>query len=85
MKSTTKDVDRGEVRFILNTDRLNQLRIANGITDEKELAGVIGISAQTLWRVSQKGETPSNVVMAKIASTFPQVAFANLFTLKMVS
>lgn len=68
------------VALVLNRSRLNELRKANGIETEKDLARVIGVNYTTLYRVSIGSTIPSNEFMAKVAMAFPLVPFDQLFT-----
>lgn len=79
-KDTTSQLDE-DVNFILNRTRLDQLRKAHGIESDDELAGVIGVTRSTLYRVSEGKTVPSNGFMAKMARAFPSADFYQLFTI----
>lgn len=67
-----------KVAMVLNRPKLDELRRAHGIRSEAELARRIGVSPETLWRVS-KGGVPSNSFMARVCVAFPTASFGDLF------
>lgn len=68
--------------LVLDRQKLDELRRANGIATEAELARVIGVSPVTLWRISRGEVYPSNAFMARVVLAFPHVAMSTLFRLE---
>lgn len=70
--------------MVLNRAKLDELRRAHDIKTETQLARVIGVSKETLWRVS-KGETaPSNAFMARVMLAFPKASLDSLFSVRLL-
>lgn len=69
------------VAFVLNKNRLEELRKAHGIETNEDLARVIGVNTATLHRVTKGDVTPSNSFMARVAVAFPSTSFDQLFTI----
>jgi len=65
--------------MVLNRDKLDELRRANGISTEAELARIIGVSPETLWRVSNGKTFPSNGFIARVKVAFPHTSTDSLF------
>ena len=65
--------------LVLNRSKLDDLRRANGIKTEAELAAIIGVSPETLWRVTNGKVNPSNGFMARVIVAFPHAGLASLF------
>lgn len=65
--------------MVLNREKLDELRRANGIASETALAKVIGINAATLWRASN-GNPVSGGFIASMKLAFPHVSADVLFT-----
>lgn len=63
----------------LRRDKLDELRRANGIESEAELARIIGVSPTTLWRISRGDVSPSPVFIARALLAFPHAKFETLF------
>jgi len=68
-----------EPRLELNRKKLDELRRANGIGSEAELAKIIGVSPATLWRITNRESVPSNGFIARLKIAFPHVALESLF------
>lgn len=64
----------------LNRTKLDELRRANDIDTEAELARVIGVAPETLWRVSTGKVAPSTAFIARTLVAFPHTRFETLFT-----
>jgi len=64
---------------VLNRAKLDELRRANGIGSEVELARIIGVNPVTLWRVSNGDVRPSNGFIARVTLAFPHAAMSSLF------
>lgn len=65
--------------MVLNRAKLDELRRANDIASEAELARLIGVSSETLWRVSNGKTYPSNGFIARVMLAFPHAAMSSLF------
>jgi DNA-binding XRE family transcriptional regulator len=65
--------------IVLRRDKLDELRRANGIESEAELARIIGVSPTTLWRISRGEVVPSQGFIARALLAFPHAQFATLF------
>lgn len=63
----------------LRRDKLDELRRANGIDSEAELARIIGVSPTTLWRISRGDVVPSHGFIARTLLAFPHAKFETLF------
>lgn len=72
---------RASPAYALNVPKLDDLRFANGIATDAELARIIGVSAETLWRVRHGHTKPSNEFMARLKVAFPHSTLDSLFTL----
>lgn len=59
--------------------KLDELRRANGIGSEAELARIIGVSPTTLWRISRGDVAPSPGFIARTLLAFPHTKFETLF------
>lgn len=68
--------------LLLNRSKLDELRRANGIRSEAELARRLGVNAATLYRVSAGLTAPSNQFMAGLKVAFPLVPLDDFLTLK---
>lgn len=66
--------------LVLNRDKLDELRRANGIESETKLAKVLGVSYTTLWRVSNGEVAPSNEFITAVLLAFPHVEWPALFS-----
>ena len=75
----------GEVAFVLNRPKLDELRRANGIESEGDLARIIGVNPATLYRVTQGLTRPSSAFMARMKLAFPYVPVETLFRLETLS
>jgi transcriptional regulator with XRE-family HTH domain len=75
----SKGVTAIEPRLELNRAKLDELRKANSITTEAELAKIIGVSPATLWRITNRESVPSNGFIARLKIAFPHVALESLF------
>jgi DNA-binding XRE family transcriptional regulator len=64
---------------VLNRSKLDELRRANGIQTEAELARIIGVSPATLWRVTTGEVNPSNGFIARVLLAFPHASMSTLF------
>ena len=73
------DTSAGQPKTWLRRDKLNELRKANGIQTEAELARIIGVSPETLWRVSNHKMPASGGFIARTLVAFPYVAFEAIF------
>lgn len=74
-----------KVAIVLNRAKLDELRQAHNIPTEAELARRIGVTPETLWRVS-RGETyPSNAFMARVRLAFPAASLDSLFSVREVA
>lgn len=73
-----------KVHLLLNRVKLDELRRAHGIKSDAELARRIGVTPETLWRVS-RGNPPSNPFMARVKMAFPSAAMDSLFELREVA
>ncbi|NLP82606.1 helix-turn-helix transcriptional regulator [Microbacterium sp. CFH 90308] len=73
------DTNAGEPKTWLRRDKLNDLRKANGIQTEAELARIIGVSPETLWRVSTRKQPASGDFIARALIAFPHASFEVLF------
>ncbi|TFC92079.1 MULTISPECIES: hypothetical protein [Cryobacterium] len=78
MQSATKSA-RAQAALVLNRAQLDELRRANGIVSEVELARIIGVNPVTLWRVSNGDVHPSNGFIARVMLAFPHASMASLF------
>jgi DNA-binding XRE family transcriptional regulator len=65
----------------LRRDKLDELRRANGIESEAELARIIGVSPTTLWRISRGDVVPSPGFIARTLLAFPHAKFETLFAI----
>lgn len=68
--------------IVLNRSKLDELRRANGIETEADLARVLKVDAATLYRVTAGKTLPSNGFIARARLAFPHVKFEDLFSLK---
>lgn len=62
----------------LNGPKLDELRRANSISTEVELARIIGVSTPTLWSARQ-GRPVSGVFIAGVKLAFPHASLDVLF------
>ena len=85
MKATTDNESPGQAYLRLNTEKLYELRKANGIASDAEFARKIGVDPASLYRYTTKGARPSNAVLARIKAAFPLVALDELVKLVVVS
>lgn len=76
--SITSTTARTKPGTVLNRPRLDELRKANGIPTEAELARVIKTTPVTLWRASQ-GIPVNGVFIALVCLAFPHVPMGDLF------
>lgn len=76
-----KDTFTGESApgIALRRQKLDELRRANGIESEAELARIIGVSPTTLWRISRGDVAPSPGFIARTLLAFPHSKFETLF------
>ncbi|WP_309129450.1 hypothetical protein [Microbacterium sp.] len=76
-----KDSFTGETSptIALRRQKLDELRRANGIDTEAELARIIGVSPTTLWRISRGDVAPSHGFIARTLLAFPHSKFETLF------
>ncbi len=65
--------------LVLNRRQLDALRKANGIETEAELARIIGVRPETLWRAT-KGEPISGIFAASVKIAFPHASLDSLFS-----
>ncbi len=63
----------------VDSDRLDSLRIAHGISSNAELARIIGVDRSTLLRVREGKTIASNEFLAKLATAFPFISKDDLF------
>ncbi|UCR89285.1 helix-turn-helix domain-containing protein [Mycetocola spongiae] len=63
----------------LNRAKLDELRRANGIESEADLARLANINPTTLWRVSTGKTLPSNGFIARMVVAFPLCPMGELF------
>lgn len=82
MQAPTTSVSATPV-LILNRSKLDELRRANGITTEAELARIIGIRTETLWRASN-GHPVSGRFIAGVKVAFPHTSMDSLFEVSTV-
>lgn len=68
--------------LVLNREKLDELRRAHGIRTEAELARKIGVSRETLWRVSTQKSLPSNQFIATVRAAFPAASMDSLFEIR---
>ncbi|HEY9310255.1 MAG TPA: helix-turn-helix transcriptional regulator [Microbacterium sp.] len=73
------DTNAGQPKTWLRREKLNELRKANGIQTEAELARIIGVSPETLWRVSNYKMPASGGFIARTLIAFPHASFEVLF------
>ncbi|QAB18699.1 XRE family transcriptional regulator [Leucobacter muris] len=66
---------------MLNRQKLDELRRANGITSEAELARRLEVDPSTLYRVSTGKSVPSNEFIAGLKLAFPLCSLDDLLTL----
>lgn len=78
MQAATKPA-RAKAALVLNRAKLDELRRANGIVSEAELARIIGVSPITLWRISNGEHQPSGAFVARVMLAFPHVSMDSLF------
>ena len=78
------DAGTPEAMLVLNRAKLDELRRAHGIESEAKLARTIGVSAETLWRVSNGGK-PSNAFMARVKLAFPSASLDVLFEMRVAA
>ena len=71
--------------LVLNRTRLDDLRRANGVRSEADLARRLGVDASTLYRVSTGKSIPSNEFMAGLKAAFPLCSLDDLFSLAVPS
>ena len=64
--------------LLLNRGNLTKLQRANGIATERELAEIIGVRVETLWRAS-RGEPVSGIFAARVKLAFPHVSLDSMF------
>jgi DNA-binding XRE family transcriptional regulator len=64
--------------MVLVRSKLDELRKANGIETESEMARIIGVNPATLWRVS-RGEPVSGSFIARVMIAFPHASMDQLF------
>jgi len=64
--------------MVLKRAKLDELRRANGIETEAQLAKVIGVNPATLWRASE-GKPVSGGFIARMKLAFPHVSSDALF------
>lgn len=73
------NINAGAPTIALRRDKLDELRRANGISTEAELARIIGVSPTTLWRISEGKAAAGPGFIARTLLAFPHVQFAQLF------
>lgn len=64
---------------MLNRAKLDELRKANGIDTESDLARIIGVDPATLWRLS-RGAAVSGSFIARVKLAFPHVPMDQMFS-----
>ena len=67
--------------LVLNRQKLDELRRANGIGSEAELARRLSVDPSTLYRVSNGKSIPSNEFIAGLKAAFPLCSLDDLLTL----
>lgn len=82
MESTSRG-SRRKVATYLNRPKLDELRRANGIQTEVELARIIGVNAATLWSASE-GRPVSGTFIAGVILAFPHASLDSLFSARSV-
>lgn len=71
----------GRPVLTLNTQKLNELRRANGIRSEADLARKLGVNTSTLYRVTSGTTVPSNAFIAGLKRAFPLCSLDDLLLL----
>ena len=71
--------------IVLNRAKLDELRRANGIETERDLARVLNVDTATLYRVTTGKTLPSNGFIARAKIAFPHVKFEDLFSIQEVA
>lgn len=66
----------------LNLSKLHELRRANGIRSEADLARKLGVNPSTLYRVTSGLTTPSNEFIAGLKLAFPLCSLDDLLVLE---
>lgn len=72
-------------RIVLIDEQWLELKKANGLHTEKALAGALGISEVTLWRIRKGHGYPGETFILKALSLFPGYEFKDLFEIKTVA
>lgn len=68
-----------KVALVLNVSTLERLSKSAGISTDVELAGALGTTTETLWRIRNGHTYPSNEFMARCVTTFPYASLDSLF------
>lgn len=68
--------------LVLNREKLDELRRANGIGSEAELARRLDVDPSTLYRVSNGKSVPSNEFIAGLKAAFPLCSLDDLLVMK---
>jgi hypothetical protein len=68
-----------KVALVLNRSKLDALAESAGIHTDAELAGVLGTTTVTLWRIRNGHTYPSNEFMARCLHAFPYASLGSLF------
>lgn len=74
----TPTPERAKAALVLNRSKLDELRRANGIETEADLAAVIGVDTATLWRATN-GKPVSGGFVARVVIAFPHASMRSLF------
>lgn len=85
MKSIAENQTASRPSLRLNTEKLYELRKANGIETEAELARKIGVDPASLYRYTTRGAAPSGSVIARIKMAFPLVSLDDLLTVEVAA
>jgi len=66
------------VALAINRAKFDEIRRANNIATEVDLAGIIGVDVSTLWRASNGSPVSGNFVAA-VMRAFPHADVRTLF------
>lgn len=75
------NINAGTATIALRRDKLDELRRANGIDTEADLARIIGVSPTTLWRISEGKSAAGPGFIARTLLAFPHAKFETLFAI----
>ncbi|MHA3682824.1 helix-turn-helix domain-containing protein [Leucobacter sp. HY1908] len=82
MKALANIQGNDSPRLMLNMEKLHEIRRANGIGTDADLARYIGIDPASLYRYATGKGGPSNRVLARLKAAFPLVPLGDFVKLE---